>query len=117
VSNRAVRLLENHCDLSPAVPQQAVEQDQHDGNCKRHVACGSVAEVIEDGISGKVVNSEVEAHAMASIITKPNGSGQSTGNNRAAASPRNLVFSRSSISPINSTPEPSMSASMSRRDL
>jgi hypothetical protein len=23
VSNRAVRLLENHCDLSPAVPQQA----------------------------------------------------------------------------------------------
>jgi hypothetical protein len=31
---------------------------------------------------------------MASIITSPNGSGQSTGNNRAAASPRNFVFSR-----------------------
>ena len=32
-------------------------------------------------------------HAMASIMTRPNGSGQSTGNNRAAASPKNFVFS------------------------
>ena len=36
-------------------------------------------------------------HDMASIITSPNGSGQSTGNNRAAASPKNFVFSRSLI--------------------
>ena len=48
-------------------------------------------------------------HAMASIITSSNGSGQSTGNNGAAASPRNFVFSRSLISPTNSTPGPSMS--------
>ena len=26
MSNRAVRLLENHCDLSPAVPQQALSK-------------------------------------------------------------------------------------------
>src|ERR1700730_13671306 len=45
-------------------------------------------------------------HAMASIITRPNGSGQSTGNNRASASPRNFVFSRSLISPTNSTGAP-----------
>src|ERR1700722_10293742 len=48
-------------------------------------------------------------HAMALVITSPNGSGQSTGNNRAAASPKNLAFSRSLISPMNSTPGPSIS--------
>jgi len=46
-------------------------------------------------------------HAIASIITSPNGSGQSTGNNSAVASPENFVFSRSLISPINSIPGPS----------
>jgi hypothetical protein len=40
---------------------------------------------------------------MASIITSPNGSGQCTGNNSAAASPKNFVFSRSLISPRQAT--------------
>ena len=41
--------------------------------------------------------------AMASIITSPNGSGQSIGKSRACALPRNSSLSRSSISPTNST--------------
>ena len=47
--------------------------------------------------------------AMASIITRPKGSGQSIGNSSARASPRNLVLPRSSTSPTNSTPPPSSS--------
>jgi len=43
-------------------------------------------------------------NAIASIITKPNGSGQSIGNKSACASPRNSVLLRSLISPMNSTP-------------
>ena len=42
--------------------------------------------------------------AIASIVTKPNGSGQSIGNKSACAWPRNSVLLRSSISPMNSTP-------------
>ena len=42
-------------------------------------------------------------HASASIMTRPNGSGQSIGNSKAVASPRNAAFSCSSISPMNST--------------
>ena len=42
-------------------------------------------------------------HAVASIITRPNGSGQSMGNKSACASPRNSVLLRSLISPMNST--------------
>jgi hypothetical protein len=38
-------------------------------------------------------------HAIASIITNPNGSGQSMGNKSARASPRNAVLLRSLISP------------------
>jgi hypothetical protein len=43
-------------------------------------------------------------HAMASIMTRPNGSGQSIGKRSAAASPRRAGFSLSPISPTNSTP-------------
>jgi hypothetical protein len=42
-------------------------------------------------------------HAIASIMAKPNGSGQSIGNKSACASPRNSVLLRSLISPMNST--------------
>ena len=42
--------------------------------------------------------------AMASIMTRPNGSGQSMGNRTAAALPRNVDFSLSPISPRNSIP-------------
>ena len=42
-------------------------------------------------------------HAIASIITRPNGSGQSIGNSSAAAPPRNAFFWSSPISPTNST--------------
>ena len=38
-------------------------------------------------------------HAIASIITRPNGSGQSMGKSRPRASPRSLPFSFSSTSP------------------
>ena len=41
--------------------------------------------------------------AIASITTSPNGSGQSIGNNSAAALPRKAAFSASPISPIYST--------------
>ena len=41
--------------------------------------------------------------AMASIITSPNGSGQSIGNSSASAPPRKADFSASPISPTNST--------------
>jgi len=44
---------------------------------------------------------------IASIITKPNGSGQSIGINRPTAPERKAGFSRSPISPIISTPGPS----------
>jgi hypothetical protein len=40
---------------------------------------------------------------MASIITRPKGSGQSIGNSRACAPDRNSAFSESAISPMNST--------------
>ena len=40
--------------------------------------------------------------AMASIMTSPNGSGQSIGNRSAAALPRKADFSASPISPTNS---------------
>ncbi len=49
---------------------------------------------------------------MASIIVSPKGSGQSTGNSSARASPRKRVFSSSPISPMNSTSEPSMRRAM-----
>ena len=42
-------------------------------------------------------------HAKASIITRPNGSGQSIGNSSAVASPRNASLSCSPISPRYST--------------
>ena len=38
--------------------------------------------------------------AIASIITRPNGSAQSMGNSSAAALPRNSAFSASPISPM-----------------
>src|SRR2546423_4685943 len=41
---------------------------------------------------------------MASIMTRPNGSGQSMGKRRAAASPRKRAFWPSLISPMNLTP-------------
>ncbi len=41
--------------------------------------------------------------AIASIITRPNGSGQSIGNSSAWAPERNAGFWLSSISPMNST--------------
>ena len=42
-------------------------------------------------------------HAMASIITNPNGSGQSIGNNNAVAFARNCCLLRSSTSPMSRT--------------
>src|SRR5436305_1211654 len=45
-------------------------------------------------------------HAIASIITRPNRSGQQIGNSSAAALPRNSVLCASSISPTNSTSVP-----------
>ena len=42
-------------------------------------------------------------HAIASIMTNPNGSGQSTGNRNAAALPMNSFLSCSPISPTHST--------------
>jgi hypothetical protein len=50
--------------------------------------------------------------AIASIITSPNGSGQSMGNSRALAWPRNAGFSASPISPTNSTRGSASSGSM-----
>jgi hypothetical protein len=44
-------------------------------------------------------------HASASIITRPNGSGQSIGKRRARALPMNSFLSRSSISPSYCTSE------------
>lgn len=44
--------------------------------------------------------------AIVSIITSPNGSGQSIGNNNAIAPPKKISFSLSQISPMNSTPGP-----------
>src|SRR6185369_2603581 len=44
--------------------------------------------------------------AMASIITMPNGSGQSTGNRRARAELRKFALARSLISPMNSNAGP-----------
>ena len=41
-------------------------------------------------------------HAIASIITRPKGSGQSIGNKTARAWPKNSFFSSSPISPMNS---------------
>jgi hypothetical protein len=41
--------------------------------------------------------------AMASIITRPNGSGQSMGKSRASALPRSSSFSLPPTSPRNST--------------
>jgi hypothetical protein len=41
--------------------------------------------------------------AMASIITRPKGSGQSMGNSSASAPPRKADFSASPISPMKST--------------
>ena len=45
-------------------------------------------------------------HAMASIITSPNGSAQSMGNSRARAPRRKRSFSSPPTSPMNSTKEP-----------
>ena len=52
--------------------------------------------------------------AMASIMARPNGSGQSIGNRSAAASPRNADFSASPISPTNSTSGSASSGSITR---
>lgn len=51
--------------------------------------------------------------AMASIITSPNGSGQSIGNRRAFAPPRKAAFSPSSTSPMNSISGSSRSGAIS----
>ena len=53
-------------------------------------------------------------HAIASIITRPNGSGQSIGNSSAWAPPRNAGFSASPISPRNSTSGSSSSGAITR---
>jgi hypothetical protein len=53
--------------------------------------------------------------AMASIITRPNGSGQSIGNSSAAAWPRKSDLRVSSISPMNSTPPPASIGRMRSR--
>ena len=50
--------------------------------------------------------------AMASIITRPNGSGQSIGNSSASALPRKSDFSASPISPMNSISGSSSSGSI-----
>ncbi len=50
--------------------------------------------------------------AIASIITRPNGSGQSIGTSSAMAPLRNSGFSTSLISPINSTLRPSIIGSI-----
>ena len=52
--------------------------------------------------------------AIASIITRPNGSGQSIGMSSAIAPPRNADFCASSISPMYSMPGRSSSGRMSR---
>jgi hypothetical protein len=44
--------------------------------------------------------------AIASIMTRPKGSGQSIGNKSASALPRNACFSFSPISPMNSMLSP-----------
>ena len=54
-------------------------------------------------------------HAMASIITSPKGSGQSTGNSSALAPPRNSLLPRSLISPMYSIPGPLSSGSICSR--
>ena len=50
-------------------------------------------------------------HAMASIITKPKGSGQSIGNSSAVASRRNASLVRSLTSPLSLICWPSISGS------
>jgi hypothetical protein len=50
--------------------------------------------------------------AMASIMARPNGSGQSMGKSSAAALPRNSALSESLISPRNSMPGRRSSGSM-----
>ena len=52
--------------------------------------------------------------AMASIMTSPNGSGQSIGKSRAFASPRKAFLFLSEISPMNSTSGLSNSGAMLR---
>ncbi len=53
-------------------------------------------------------------HARASIMARPNGSGQSMVNRSARASPRNAGLSASPISPTNSTSGSSSSGRISR---
>jgi hypothetical protein len=50
-------------------------------------------------------------HAMASIMTRPNGSGQSIGNSSAAAPARNCRFVSSLTSPLSWTSLPSICGS------
>ena len=52
--------------------------------------------------------------AMASIMTRPKGSGQSMGKSRARAPPRNAALSASPISPMNSTSGSSSSGTITR---
>src|SRR4029077_10377654 len=55
-------------------------------------------------------------NAMASITTRPNGSGQSIGKTSAAALPRKAGLSASLISPTYSTSTPSISGSVVVRE-
>ena len=52
-------------------------------------------------------------HASDSIITSPNGSGQSIGKSKARAFPRNALFSASVISPMKSISGWSISGAIS----
>ena len=54
--------------------------------------------------------------AIASIITRPNGSGQSIGNSRRERAARNVGFLGSLISPMNSTPGRRAAARSPRRN-
>ena len=83
------------------------------------IACSMVSTMAPVRPSSMISGTEPQRNAstgvpqaMASIMERPNGSGQSMGNSSACASPRNCVFWCSLISPMNSTPGPSSSGSI-----
>jgi hypothetical protein len=111
--DKIVPLYEQHFRSSTGIPGPSFWPWSAIQSVKGVNCLNSLAFILHDKARHPVVNNLWDGaatpsdyrvpQAMASITTNPNGSGQSIGKRRAAASPRNATLASSSTSPMNST--------------
>jgi hypothetical protein len=80
--------------------EQAVQALKRLGELDRRRACASGDAFVDSGTERERNAMTGVPHAIASIMTRPNGSGQSMGKSSAAAPARNGCFASSFTSPM-----------------